>query len=128
VRLRLCVMALRFRAPASGDRILVMRRAWLDLVLSGEKTMEIRAMPLRKGATYFLGCKGHVYGSVVVAEVQRLDSDEEWRGLLQSHLWDRADLPYKRTFAHSLLNLAASAVPVPYKHPRGAIGLVLFKC
>lgn len=126
--LRLCVMALRFRAPANGDRILVMRRQWLDLVLSGEKSIEIRAMPLRKGETYFLGCKGHVYGSVVVGEVQRLDSDEEWRVLLPSHLWDRADLPYKRTFAHSLLNLAASAIPVPYQHPRGAIGLVRFKC
>jgi len=51
-----------------GDRILALRREWLDMILSGEKTVEIRGYALRQGGIYFLGSRGNIYGSVVIGE------------------------------------------------------------
>jgi len=97
------------------------------MVLSGEKTMEIRNRSLGGGRTYHLGCGGHIHGSAVVSRVVAVESVTQWRALLPQHRWDLAELPYKRTFAHSLTLVAKAAVPMPYRHPRGAIGLVRYR-
>ena len=72
-------------------------------------------------------CGGHIHGSAVVSRVVAVESVTQWRALLPQHRWDLAELPYKRTFAHSLTLVAKAAVPVPYRHPRGAIGLVRYR-
>ena len=46
--------------PAVGDRVLVMRQPWLDLVLSGEKTLELRATRHALGRVW-VGMGGKVY-------------------------------------------------------------------
>ena len=120
-------MPLSFCLPAHGDHILILKRPWLDMVLSGEKTMEIRHRSLRRGRTYYLGFGGHVHGSAVVSHVAAVESVAQWRTLLPQHRWDIAELPYQRTFAHSLTLVAKAAAPVPYRHPRGAIGLVRYR-
>ena len=44
------VKTLRFGSePRHGERILVLRREWLELILSGRKKMEIRGTRLREG-------------------------------------------------------------------------------
>ena len=45
--------------PKAGDRILILQPVWLDLILAGEKTLEIRGSSLRPGK-YFLGCKKQI--------------------------------------------------------------------
>ena len=39
--------------PRSGDRILIFKPEWLGLVLSGHKTLEVRAMAYKAGKYYF---------------------------------------------------------------------------
>ena len=39
--------------PRSGDRILIFKPEWLRLVLSGHKTLEVRAMAYKAGKYYF---------------------------------------------------------------------------
>ena len=46
--------------PKPNDKILVLKEAWLALILSGEKTLEIRGAPLHAGQ-YWLGCKKQIY-------------------------------------------------------------------
>ena len=46
--------------PRPGDRILVFKERWLALILSGEKTMEVRAANYKSGR-YFLGSGGLIY-------------------------------------------------------------------
>ena len=46
--------------PKPNDKILVLKEAWLALILSGEKTLEIRGTPLHAGQ-YWLGCKKQIY-------------------------------------------------------------------
>jgi hypothetical protein len=50
-------------APRPGDKILILRSCWLELVLSGAKTLEIRSRNLSPGL-YWVGAKGKIYGRV----------------------------------------------------------------
>ena len=43
----------RASQPRSGDRILIFKPEWLRLVLTGHKTLEVRAMAYKAGKYYF---------------------------------------------------------------------------
>ena len=47
--------------PQDGDRILVFRPRWLNLLLDKEKDLEIRGRNLSSGPCW-LGCRGTIYG------------------------------------------------------------------
>ena len=49
--------------PEPGDRILILKPYWLNLILSGQKSMEIRSRNLKPGQ-YWLGGRGFVHGYV----------------------------------------------------------------
>ena len=116
-----------FRAPANGDRILIFRRPWLDLVLSGAKTVEVRHRSLRPGQTYYLGCQSFIYGAAEIGAVVLVTSAEQWTQLAPQHRWDVPAPPYRRTCAHTLANVVRAPVPLSYWHPRGAVGVVLYR-
>ena len=116
----------QFRRPASGDRILILRRPWLDLILSGLKTLEVRSRRLAS-QPYFLGCRGYIYGSVLVSDAFVVDAAQQWQALLPKHRWDVAQQPFRVTWAHKLSRVARADPPVPYSHPQGAIRIVIFR-
>ena len=113
------------RPPVDGDRVLVLRWKWLQLILDCEKSMEIRSMPLRAGF-YFLGCKGKVYGSCTIGDAVRIDTRRIWQQMSNRHRVSGRELPYKRTFGLPLSNVRHMR-PMRYHHPRGAIGIVKFR-
>ena len=47
----------RASVPKPGDRILIFKQPWLQLVLCGHKTLEIRGSPYKAGK-YYLGSGG----------------------------------------------------------------------
>ena len=53
--------------PKPNDKILVLKEAWLALILSGEKTLEIRGTPLHAGQ-YWLGCKKQIYARAFLGD------------------------------------------------------------
>ena len=112
--------------PQKGDKILVMKRYWMDLLLRGDKTLEIRNRRLKPGL-YFLGHKGQVYGSVVVGEGFRISTAEEWNALRPQHRVPEKSLPYKNTFGLPVRRHETLTKTLPYQHPRGAIGLVIYR-
>ena len=116
----------QFRRPAPGDRIQILRRPWLDLILSGLKTLEVRSRRLAS-QTYLLGCRGFIYGAVSVSDAFVVDTAKQWQALLPQHRWDVAQQPFRVTWAHKLSQVARANAPVPYSHPRGAIGIVIFR-
>ena len=93
--------------------------------MSGQKTLEIRGSPLRSGK-YFLGCKGKIYGVADLGEPSRIATLSEWVALKGQHLVDTVVLPYKRTHASPILKVTALR-PQTYVHPRGAIGIVVYR-
>ena len=110
-------------APSVGDKILLLKWDWLQLILDRRKTMEIRGLPLRRGR-YYLGFKKNIYGWVEFDDPQRIANLREWNQLRSRHLVQRADLPYKKTCGLPILQVERFSEPVPFFHPQGAVGIV----
>ena len=108
-----------------GDKILVIRPYWLDLILPGEKTLEIRGTPYRPGR-YFLGYNRQVLAVAQLGNPLRIASAEHWVSLQSQHRVVTDTLPYKRTFGLPILSVRAVR-PVPFHHPRGAITIVRYR-
>lgn len=108
-----------------GDKILVIRPYWLDLILAGEKTLEIRGTPYRPGR-YFLGYNRQVLAVAQLGNPLRIASAEHWVSLQSQHRVVTDTLPYKRTFGLPILSVRAVR-PVPFHHPRGAITIVRYR-
>ena len=109
--------------PSVGDKILVLKWHWLQLILNDKKTMEIRGMALRRGR-YFLGFKKNIYGWAEVGDALRIVNLQQWDQLRSRHLMPRVDLPYKRTCGLPILRAERLSEPVQFFHPKGAVGIV----
>ena len=126
---RVCVpmsaqTVIQMTRPKPGDRILVVRPHWIRLILSGEKTLEIRARNLSPGK-YWLGNRGIIYGCLKLGPGTLIDSVGAWIRLRQRHCVEAHQLPYNKTYGLPIQN-ARRVRRVSYTHPRGAIGLVRF--
>ena len=121
------VKALRFGSePRPGERILVLRREWLDLILRGRKKMEIRGARLREGDVW-LGCQSTIAGKARIGPALAISTESEWASLRPMHLVADAALPYKTTFGLPLRSVSRLGHGISYVHPRGAIGIVRFR-
>ena len=112
--------------PRVGDRILVLKWPWLELILLRRKTIEVRGVAFRRGR-YFLGFKRNVYGWVEFGDPMRIASVEQWQELRHLHRVESPSLPYKRTFGCPILRAQALSTPVPFTHPKGAVGIVKYR-
>ena len=110
---------------APGDRILIVKPHWLQLILSGEKTMEIRGTAYRPGK-YLLGHRGQILAVAHLGTPQRISTMEQWISLQPQHCIMQNDLPYKNTFALPIES-ARPVSPVPFRHTRGAINIVTYR-
>ena len=107
--------------PKVGDRIMVLKATWLNLILQRVKTMEIRSQMIKPGFVW-LGMGGFIYGSCNIAS-SRLLSALEFRKLTNMHRWPLANkLPKGRICGLHLVNVQAISKPIRYYRLRGAIG------
>ena len=112
--------------PRHGDRILVVTRQWLDLLLTQEKTLEVRGSRIRAG-TYYLGCQQKMYARIRLGSAFEIMCDKTWRRMKQQHHVGLERRPYKRTFGLPVHAVEPLDQPVEYRHPRGAIGIVVYR-
>ena len=110
--------------PQDGDRILVFRPRWLNLLLDEEKDLEIRGRNLSSGPCW-LGCRGTIYGHCFLGSPIVIDSIEVWRGLRHRHRVEVDELPYKTTYGFPV-HQCRRVTLTSYEHPRGAVGIVRF--
>ena len=104
--------------PATSYLILAMRERWLNLILDGSKTAEVRrtrpARPCDMPDYFYLYHKGHIHGIVKVAAWQT----PECSGLTQYEWWGRACTWYHDdaclTRKEMLSYLCDAASPVVY--------------
>ncbi|CAJ1459011.1 unnamed protein product [Effrenium voratum] len=115
------------REPAIGDRILVLRQPWLDDVLGGKKTMELRSCRVRHGFAW-LGATGQVWGGVTISAARKL-SQEEFEATREQHRWPaQKPAPYgDRLCGMTLTGVFRLPQPVPYWRPSTAIGFNVFR-
>ena len=112
-------------APSPGDRILVLRPHWLNLILEGEKTLEIRGRNLSAGK-YWLGTRGMIHGLAILEPAILINTLQAWQDLRHRHCVDSNELPYKTTYGLPIRQ-CRRVMPTPYEHPRGAVGIVKYR-
>ena len=112
--------------PRNGDRILVLKQNWLSLVLDADKRMEIRSKRLRAGKCFF-GWKGTIYASATLGDAVEIRDAHQWESLRHLHRVPGNVLPYKRTFGLPIQSVERLSPSVPYHHPKGAVGIVIYR-
>ena len=98
---------------------------WLYKILTRIKTLEIRGTRLRAG-TYYLGCAGKVWAVANFGAAEPIRTLEEWTARRNEHLV-KTGLPYKNTYGLPVLSVEPLRPPVRYSHPRGAVGIVIYR-
>ena len=106
-------------APQPLDNIIVLDKKWLDLILSGSKTLEIRYQPWQ--GVFYLGCGCIIYGRAKLTPEEEITTMERYKELLPQHHYSRESLPHKHTWALRVSNV--ERIPAtPYHHSKGAQG------
>ena len=112
---------------------LLIRAPWIDKILDGSKTWEIRSSHTYKEGRIALieSGTGTVVGvaelSGVVGPLSLKELSENWRRAGFEKGERLYGLPYKKTFAWVLQNPKRLRQPVPYDHPSGAVIWVRLK-
>ena len=97
----------------------------MKLLFKKTKTLEIRGRRLKPGH-YWLGCQGVIRGEAVFGDAVHIPDKDTWIKLMEQHCVKMEGLPYKTTYGHPVL-CCNKVKPVPYEHPRGAVGIVVFR-
>lgn len=113
--------------PQVGDRIMVVKQPWLDRILDGAKTMELRGQKHCVGHTW-LGAGGYIHGRVKIAQSVPL-TEEEFKARQEEHQWPlSAGLPYKSIYGLILEDVETLPAPISYwRPPRGPIGWNIYR-
>lgn len=127
LRIKMPAKLIPANVPAKGERILVLQPPWMELILGGTKTLEIRHQPLRSGHS-LIGTGQRIWGTVELGEPIRITDMTQWKNLESQHRWEHQDkLPYKKTWALPILGSARWQKQVPYKHKQGTVGTARFE-
>jgi len=103
---------------------LIIKKPWIDFILDGMKSWEIRGSntKIRGEIELIQSGSGLVVGKVDLIDCKELSLSEYQSSSDKHQIYDGLDsLPYKRTFAWIIKNPIRYKKPRPYKHPNGAI-------
>ncbi len=106
---------------------LIIRSPWIDMILKGEKTWELRgtSTKIRGKIALIKGGTKTVAGVCELSDVEGPLSKEDLIGSAGFHGLDEESLdgppPYPKTYAWVLRNPVEFSDPVPYDHPQGAV-------
>lgn len=104
---------------------LLIKSPWIDFILEGKKTWEIRGTntKIRGPVALIKSGSGKVYGEVTIIDCKELTL-EEYKTSEELHCVksvDSTQLPYKKTYAWVLDKPKVYKQAIPYKHPMGAV-------
>ncbi len=111
--------------PLPGDRILICQPRWLRLLLSGEKTLECRATNFKTGR-YLLGSQGVVHAVAHLGGTIAVEHEKDWVRLRRFHKMQDRSPPW-RPFTYAFHVSILKRVRVPFRHPRGALSIVVYR-
>ena len=113
------------------DRALIVRAEWLDLILQGVKSWEMRSKHtnVRGRIGLIEAGSGCVVGTACLTDSIGPLSSDEWRANVHRH-----KVPYrgceqlsaKWSYAWVLQGTERFETPIKYEHPRGAVVWVKF--
>jgi hypothetical protein len=107
---------------------LIIKKKWLDKILSGKKKMEIRGhIPWGHKDLYIAlieSGSGEIKGTCLLHSVTALWERDWFRKMKKYHcvpLKDKKLIKYKRCYAWWFSEAFRYKKPIPYKHPQGAV-------
>lgn len=103
---------------------LIIRKPWIDLILDGKKTWEIRSSNthIRGEIELIQSSSGLVIGKCELVDSIQLDLKTYQSSSDKHCIMEELDkLPYKKTYAWAIRNPIRYEKPRPYKHPSGAV-------
>ena len=113
------------------NSVLLIKPQYLNLILSNEKSIEIRSCSCKSkvGDTIGLAYCGPLYrnkikqivATVMITSCCKYENYEEYAEDNRKHLYISNSLPYKRTYGWSFVDLKILDTPLPFEHKRGAI-------
>ena len=111
-----------------GAPVLTIKKQWLDKILSGEKTVEVRGATvrfLRAGDTVYFAESGSqpacVVGKAKFSAVDGPVSADEFVASKRLHCVRSHELPYPRTFFWHFSDAERLCVPVQRVRKRGCV-------
>lgn len=102
---------------------LIIKKPWIDLILSGKKVWEIRGCLTNKRGTIELiqSGSGLIIGCCELIDCIKLDLKVYKKAIDKHCIKNVETLPYKSTYAWVITNPVRYEKPKPYKHPNGAV-------
>jgi hypothetical protein len=106
---------------------LLIRQPWIDLILSGEKTWEIRGSKTKIRGTIALiqSQSGLIVGTADLVGCTPKLTPEDMNKAQKLHQIHEpfidSTMPYDNTYAWILLGAKRLPKPIPYEHPQGAV-------
>ena len=105
------------------SRALIIKKHWLDLILSGQKTWEMRSRATT--ITGWIGLieqgSGLILGKAFLTAGWHRPSKQELIDNQHLHRVEDLDLIEKWCYAWTIENAQKFEVPIPYLHPKGAV-------
>jgi ASCH domain. len=104
---------------------LIIKDPWIELILEGLKTWEIRGSnsKIRGKIALIKSGTGMIYGTVEIVDSILLTSEQYHQAFEKHRITDTEGkaLPYKKVHAWVLTNPVKFEKPIPYVHPQGAV-------
>ena len=108
----------------STKKLLVVKNPWLDLILSGAKTWEIRNAQTKQRGKIHLALSGagcRIVGQCHITDSLAIDKSTLQRTFLKHRIKDLALITYRRPHAWVLSKARRYKKPFAYSHPQGPI-------
>lgn len=104
-------------------KALIIKQPWIDYILEGKKTWEIRGCKtnIRGQIELIQSGSGLVVGSCNIIDCKELTQNDYSYNTDKHKISETATLPYKRTYAWIIAKAVRYKEPRKYKHPQGAI-------
>ena len=107
----------------STKKLLVVKNPWLDLILSGAKTWEIRNAQTKQRGKIHLALSGagcRIVGQCHITDSFAIDKSTLKKTFLNHRIKDLALITYRRPHAWVLTKARRYKQPFAYSHPHGA--------
>lgn len=102
---------------------LIIKKPWIDLILNGEKTWEVRGSntKIRGIISLIQSGTGQIIGTVELVDSFEVSKETLKESYSNHKIDDLSIVNYKKAHAWVLQNPQIFKEPIPYIHPQGAV-------
>lgn len=102
---------------------LIIKKPWIDMILDGTKTWEIRGTNtnIRGKIALIESGTGQIKGTAILSNSFPLTIEARLNGSSKHQIPQDTDIQYKQPYVWEMSSPNRLTTPIPYKHPQGAV-------